>query len=88
MAKHACDGLLDPAAVAKLIGLSRRTVVRWAHDGRIPSLRLGRQVRFEEAVIAEWLARHRTGQDALLPPVDTARPNRGDRSDQKPGRST
>ena len=39
--------------VAKQVGVSPRTVQRWARERRIPHIRIGRLVRFTDAQIKE-----------------------------------
>lgn len=43
---------------ARLLGLSRWTVWRWALDGKVPSVRLGRDVLVDRRAV-ERLARQR-----------------------------
>jgi excisionase family DNA binding protein len=48
--------LLDPAEVANLFRVSRQTVVAWAREGRLPSARIGRTLRFRRCVIEDVLS--------------------------------
>jgi excisionase family DNA binding protein len=49
--------LLRPAEVARLFRVDRKTVVRWAASGRLPSLRTpGGHFRFDAATIYALLA--------------------------------
>ncbi|MGH0033857.1 MAG: PTS sugar transporter subunit IIA [Myxococcota bacterium] len=45
--------------VAGLLGVSEKTVYRWVGEGRIPSLRVGDQLRFSRGEILEWATAHR-----------------------------
>jgi excisionase family DNA binding protein len=51
--------LLSIAAVALHLGVSVKTVRRLVHEGRLPSLRVGRQIRISEIDLAAFLARSR-----------------------------
>ena len=55
--------LLYPADVAQLLGIPRSTVYELARAGRIPSVRIGRAVRFLRADLETWIKdqRARTG---------------------------
>ncbi len=72
MARASADAaFLTPGQVARMLGVSPKTVNRWANDGRIPcALTLGGHRRFRADVIravAESMGVGRT---------DTAPPNR------------
>lgn len=47
--------LLSTAAVAKWFGVSARTVCFWAECGEIPAIKVGRQWRFREEELKQWL---------------------------------
>jgi excisionase family DNA binding protein len=47
--------LLTTAAVAKWLGIAPRTVCLWAECKEIPAIKIGRQWRFREAEVGEWL---------------------------------
>ena len=47
--------LLTTAAVAKWLGVSTRTVCLWAECKEIPAIKIGRQWRFREGEVGEWL---------------------------------
>ena len=51
----AFDRALTPEEVAELLGLTKVTILRWARAGRIPSFKLGAQVRFDPRLLAEWV---------------------------------
>lgn len=46
---------LTPDEVAELLGLGKVTILRWARASRIPSFKLGAQVRFDPRLLAEWV---------------------------------
>jgi PTS system nitrogen regulatory IIA component len=50
---------LNVKDVAGLLGVSEKTVYRWVSDGKIPSLRVGDQLRFSRGEILEWATSHR-----------------------------
>ena len=47
--------LLTPRYVAGLLHVSPKTVVVWAREGRIPSIRVGRFVRFDPVELKRWI---------------------------------
>ncbi len=51
--------LLTPGDMAEMLGLARKTVIVMARDGRIPSVRIGRFVRFDPQEISRWIDRQR-----------------------------
>jgi excisionase family DNA binding protein len=58
--------LLTTRDVQELIRVDRSTIYRMAEDGRIPAVKVGRQWRFPEDRITEWLA----GRAVPSPPED------------------
>lgn len=52
---------MSPEQVAELLGVTRKTVLRWARDGRIPSVVAGRTVFFLRADVDAWVLRQRRG---------------------------
>jgi excisionase family DNA binding protein len=52
--------LLPVAAVALRLGVSEKTVRRLVQDRRLPSHRVGRQIRISEEDLAVFLAHSRT----------------------------
>ena len=54
--------LLTPDDVAELISVGRVTVIRLARAGRIPSLKVGKAVRFRPATIERWLQEAESGR--------------------------
>jgi excisionase family DNA binding protein len=51
------ESLLTTAAVAKWLGIAPRTVCLWAECKEIPAIKIGRQWRFREGELWEWLRR-------------------------------
>jgi excisionase family DNA binding protein len=49
------EPLLTTAAVSKWLGVSTRTVCLWAECREIPAIKIGRQWRFRESELNEWL---------------------------------
>jgi excisionase family DNA binding protein len=51
--------LRDASYVAALLGIPRKTVLQYARDGRLPSVRLGKHVRFVVADVERAIDRQR-----------------------------
>jgi len=49
------EPLLNTAAVAKWLGVATRTLCLWAECKEIPAIKIGRQWRFREVELREWL---------------------------------
>jgi excisionase family DNA binding protein len=49
---------LTAVELAKLLGLSKATILRQAKKGAIPSFRIGNVVRFDPQSISKWLIDH------------------------------
>ena len=49
------EPLLTTAAVAKWLGIAPRTVCLWAECKEIPAIKIGRQWRFRETELWDWL---------------------------------
>lgn len=47
--------LLDAAGVARWLGVSREFIYAKARSGELPSVRLGRRVRFRRETVAQFL---------------------------------
>lgn len=54
---EARDDALRAPELAKLLGVTRQHVYKMAAEGLIPSFRVGVAVRFDPALVAEWLRR-------------------------------
>jgi excisionase family DNA binding protein len=46
---------LTTSDVSKLLGIHRETLYQWIRDGRIPAMRIGRNLKFDPAALAVWL---------------------------------
>lgn len=66
--------LLTPQEVAALLAVSRRTVQRLAESGELPHIRVGSQLRFSAASLADWQARRETGDRAASSAPAAERP--------------
>jgi excisionase family DNA binding protein len=49
------EPLLTTAAVAKWLGISTRAVCLWAECKVIPAIKIGRQWRFRQEEIGQWI---------------------------------
>ena len=49
------ERLLTASDVAEWLSLSKHTILDMAEDGRLPSFKLGRAVRFRPSEISAWL---------------------------------
>jgi excisionase family DNA binding protein len=54
--------LLTTAAVARWLGISTRAVCLWAECNEIPAIKVGRQWRFRQDELREWLQTIRAGK--------------------------
>jgi excisionase family DNA binding protein len=45
-------------AVALLLDIHQMTLRKWAKRGKIPAVRIGDQIKFDPAVLADWLRSH------------------------------
>jgi excisionase family DNA binding protein len=52
------DPLLRPPEVARLLACSTKTVYAWAASGFLPSIRLGRLVRFRAGDVRRFVEGH------------------------------
>jgi excisionase family DNA binding protein len=48
------EPLISAAEAAQLLGIHPVTVLRWAREGRVPHLRLGRKVKFRVSDLNSW----------------------------------
>jgi excisionase family DNA binding protein len=51
------ENALKAPELAKILGVTRQHVYKMAADGLIPSFHIGGAVRFDPALVAEWLSR-------------------------------
>jgi excisionase family DNA binding protein len=54
--------LLTTAAVARWLGISTRAVCLWAECKEIPAIKVGRQWRFRQDEMRDWLENARDGK--------------------------
>lgn len=54
--------LLKPAAAAKLLSISERTLWSLTNRGEIPCVRIGRSVRYDRRDLADWINSKKGGQ--------------------------
>jgi excisionase family DNA binding protein len=68
--------LLTGRQVADLLGVSTKTVLRWALEGELPSIRLSnRAIRFRQDQLEQWLEqRTAPARGALTTTPDAAHP--------------
>lgn len=59
---HNREPLLTTAAVAKWFGVSTRTLCLWAECQEIPAIKIGRQWRFRESELSQWLVSSEGGK--------------------------
>ena len=58
---------LDLPEVAARLGVSRTSIYRWAKDGTVPTIRLGRRLLVPRAVVEELLDPHGGAQTSEAP---------------------
>jgi excisionase family DNA binding protein len=60
------EPLLTTSAVSKWLGVSTRTLCLWAECKEIPAMKIGRQWRFRESEVTNWLHSPETGKVKYL----------------------
>ena len=58
------QGLIDADGAAAYLHVSPRTVRKWAQVGYVPSVKLGRSLRFDQAALRAWVAGNARHADA------------------------
>lgn len=59
MSNDAFPELLRIPEAARLLGVRRQTIYRWAAEGKVPGLiRVGRTMRVNADVLRDWIARN------------------------------
>lgn len=53
----ALEQLLEPERVAQILGVDVQHVYGQARDGKLPSVKVGKYVRFSPAALKKWLDR-------------------------------
>jgi excisionase family DNA binding protein len=61
------ESLLSAAEAALLLGIHPNTLLLWAREGRVPSLHLGRRVKFRASSLNEWLSGTKLVEPFALP---------------------
>ncbi len=64
------DELLTPQELAKYLKLNPTTVIRKAHKGEIPAIRIGRQFRFNKDQVDHWLFQKTVGRPSKILVID------------------
>lgn len=54
------QGLIKAEEVARLTGQHPATILRYAREGKIPSVRINGSVRFDKGEILQWLESQKT----------------------------
>lgn len=52
------DRLLRPDEAAKMLGISRGTLYNWAYQRRVPTVKLGRTLRFSRLALERFIRKH------------------------------
>jgi excisionase family DNA binding protein len=47
--------LLDAEEVSELLGIPAVLIRRMARNGELPSIRIGRRLRFDQSVLRDWI---------------------------------
>jgi excisionase family DNA binding protein len=63
---HGAEPLLRPEDVADLLACSPKTVYAWATRGVLPSVRLGRMVRFRAQDVRRFIEVHAESRDEAV----------------------
>jgi excisionase family DNA binding protein len=64
------EQLLTPQELAKYLKLNHTTIIRKAHKGEIPAIKIGKQFRFDRNQIDKWLMQQTIGRHAQILVVD------------------
>jgi len=66
--------LMDAKEVAQKLQVSIRTVYGWISEGSIPTVKIGRLVRFKIEDIEAWIAKNtRKGRTKYVPEITSKR---------------
>ena len=63
------SALLDIGAVAERLGVTERLVRRLVAERRIPYVKVGRFVRFDPVLVADWIRASRIPARAMSHPI-------------------
>lgn len=61
------SGLLTAEEVSKLLAIPPRRVYEMAKQGELPSVRIGRLIRFPRQAVADWVASQQRGMTRQRP---------------------
>jgi two-component system, response regulator, stage 0 sporulation protein F len=64
------EQLLTPQELAKYLKLNHTTIIRKAHKGEIPAIKIGKQFRFDKNQIDKWLMQQTVGRHEHILVVD------------------
>lgn len=64
------EQLLTPQELAEYLKLNHTTIIRKAHKGEIPAIKIGKQFRFDRNQIDKWLMQQTVGRQAQILVVD------------------
>jgi excisionase family DNA binding protein len=62
------EPLLNDRQAAELLGVHPKTVQRFARNGEIPAIQIGRYWRYRASSLNEWVGLHLTGQPNRVSP--------------------
>jgi len=60
------ESLMTVEDVAKYLKLKPQTIYKWAQDGTIPAIKLGKEWRFRLSIIDKWLDQKFLESPAML----------------------
>jgi two-component system response regulator (stage 0 sporulation protein F) len=64
------EQLITPQELAKYLKLNHTTIIRKAHKGEIPAIKIGKQFRFDKNQIDKWLTQKTVGRQGQILVVD------------------
>jgi two-component system response regulator (stage 0 sporulation protein F) len=64
------EQLLTPQELAEYLKLNHTTIIRKAHKGEIPAIKIGKQFRFDKQQIDKWLLQQTVGRPAQILIID------------------
>ncbi len=63
------DSLMTPQQVAEMLNVKLSTVYHWSHVEYIPTVRMGKLIRFRRVSILRWVDRKESkGRTRRIPP--------------------
>jgi excisionase family DNA binding protein len=67
--RESMDEILEPQQVADMLKVHRRTLIRWAEQGKIPGFKIGDLWRFRREAIEEYIRKEEQRYAKLNPPA-------------------